>query len=735
MTGTKPSIQGKKKSDLNSLMSSSLDQIKNIDKSQFQILLIDDNINLIHSTKAIVEAYGYKCIIADGGESGLNVLRTTTIDIVLLDLSMPDIDGYEVLETIRYEDIQCEVIVVSGDATFESASKVFRDGALDFLNKPYNPSQLLSIIDSVAYKTGLKRQLKHISQTLKESEKRYRFIVSNSPDIIYMIDHNGFFTFVNDRVYDLLGYRPQDLIGVHFSTLVYDDDLELAKHTFNERCTGDRTSQNIEFRLKCLDRDTPHKSFELNSIAIGLSAMGIHQQGEECIPFLGVYGVARDISERKKAQDLIHFQAYHDLLTKLPNRELFLDRLKLSIAHADRNESKLAVMFLDIDGFKFINDSLGHAIGDSLLQQVSNRIKKILRDSDTVSRIGGDEFSILITELQNRTEAGLVAQKLIDGFNKPIDLENHEINISFSIGISVYPDDASNTDQLIQNADMAMYHIKGRGKNGFEYFSNYMKGIYEHRHTIEQDIRKALDQNQFEAYFQPQYNISNTQIFGLEALIRWNHPEKGLIYPDKFIPVAEEIGLINEIGLFMLETGCQYLREWLDNGYAPIKLSVNVSAYQLAENQFDVIVCNLVKQYRLPPNLLMVEITETTLMLEMETVLPRLKNLVKCGIGICIDDFGVGYSSLSYLQKLPIKILKIDRSFLSCISSDLEKACVIKAIVAMARELQLEVIVEGVETEQQLEYIRKIGCKMVQGFLLGRPAPHSEVTKLLQKNV
>ena len=735
MTGTKPFIQERDSYEkLTSLMSTRPVQVENIEKSEYKILLIDDNANLLHSTQAIIEAKGYRCQIADGGESGLSILRNAPIDIVLLDLAMPDIDGYEVLDTIQKEGFPCEVIIVSGEATFDNATRVFRGGALDFLNKPYNPARLISVIDNVTYKINLKRHLAKVSQTLEESEKRYRFIVSNSPDIIYMIDHKGFFTFVNDRAYDLLGYKPEDLIGEHFSALIHDDDIELANHVFNERRTGDRASHNIEFRLKCLDRDTPHKSFESNSIVIELSSMGVYQKDDKGIPFLGTYGVARDISERKKAQELIHFQAYHDLLTKLPNRELFLDRLKHSMSHADRNNSKLAVMFLDMDGFKFINDSLGHAVGDHLLQQVSNRLKKILRDSDTVSRIGGDEFSILIPELQNREEASLVAQKLIDGFYQPIKLDSHEITISFSIGISIYPDDATSTDQLIKNADMAMYHIKGRGKNGYEYFSDHMKSIYEHRHTIEQDIRKALDQNQFEPYFQPQYNIETSEIFGLEALIRWNHPEKGLIYPDNFIPVAEEIGLINEIGLFMLNAGCQYLREWLDKGCAPFKLSVNVSAFQLAESQFDIVVCNLIRKYQIPPNLIMVEITETTLMLEMENVLPRLKNLVKCGVGICIDDFGVGYSSLSYLQKLPIQILKIDRSFLNCASSDIDKVCVIKAIVAMARELKLEVIIEGVETSQQLEYIRQIGCKMVQGFLFGRPIPHQEITKLLENH-
>jgi diguanylate cyclase (GGDEF)-like protein/PAS domain S-box-containing protein len=733
MTGTKPYIQVKDNDEIANLMSNSPHNPEALDKIQHQILIIDDNINLLHSTKAIIEANGYRCIIADGGEAGLSVLRKAPIDIVLLDLAMPDIDGYQVLESIHQDKLPCEVIIVSGEATFENATKVFRQGALDFVNKPYNPGQLISTIDRVAYKISLKRHLAHISQTLEESEKRYRFIVSNSPDIIYMIDHKGFFTFVNERVYDLLGYRPEDLIGEHFSALIHEDDLELANHVFNERRTGERASHNVEFRLKCLDRETRHKSFESNSIVIELSSMGVYQKEPDSIPFLGTYGVARDISDRKKAQELIHFQAYHDLLTKLPNRELFLDRLKLSMSHADRNDCKLAVMFLDMDGFKFINDSLGHAVGDHLLQQVASRLRKILRDSDTVSRIGGDEFSILIPELQNRDEASLVAQKLIDGFYQPIVLDSHEITISFSIGISIYPDDASTTGQLIKNADMAMYHIKGRGKNGYEYFSDHMKSIYEHRHSIEQDIRKALDQNQFESYFQPQYNVNTAQIVGMEALIRWNHPEKGIIYPDNFIPVAEEIGLINEIGLFMLKTACQYLRALLDQGYNPVKLSVNVSAFQLAESQFDTIVCNLVKQYHLPADLLMVEITETTLMLDMETILPRLKNLVKCGIGVCIDDFGVGYSSLSYLQKLPIKLLKIDRSFLSCASHDHQQICIIKAIVAMARELDLEVIIEGVETEIQLGYIKKIGCNMVQGFLLGRPAPQAEVSKLLSK--
>jgi len=733
MSGTKPYIQYRTPDGLSSLLTSTPDPSQDFDPSKINILIIDDNSNLLYSTRSIIEANGYPCLIADGGEAGLNVLQQPNhnIDIVLLDLQMPEVDGYQVLENIHQQQINVDVIVVSGEATFDNATKVFRDGALDFLNKPYNPSQLLSVVQNVAHKRSLRKHLKATQKQLEESEKRYRFIVSNSPDIIYMIDHRGFFTFINDRITDLLGYKPEDLIGEHFSALVHEDDIIVAEHVFNERRTGERASQNVEFRLKSLDPEQESKTFESRTIVIELCSMGVYNLKADGTPYLGTYGVARDISERKKAQEMIHFQAYHDLLTKLPNRELFLDRLHLSISQAERNKSLLAVLFLDMDGFKFINDSLGHVIGDNLLQHVAHRLQQTLRDSDTVSRIGGDEFNVLVPELQHREEAGLIAQKILDAFIEPIVLENHEITISFSIGISVFPDDASCTEELIKNADMAMYHIKGRGKNGYEYFSDNMQSIYQHRHTIEQDIRKALDNNQFEAYYQPQIDISTNRIVGLEALIRWNHPEKGLINPDDFIPVAEEIGLISEIGLFMLDAGCQQLRDWLNQGYSPLKLSINVSAYQLAEKNFDVILCDLVNKYNLPRSLLMVEITETSLMQEMDLILPRLKNLVKCGIGICIDDFGVGYSSLSYLQTLPIETLKIDRSFLSCTLKDAEKTCIIKAIVAMARELKLDVVVEGVENNHQLEYVRSIGCQIVQGFLLGRPLPADEITSLI----
>ena len=697
------------------------------------ILIIDDNTSLLYSTQSFIEANGYRCYIADGGEAGLQILEQSSVDIVLLDLSMPDMDGYQVLDAMHASGIDSDVIVISGDATFNNATRAFRDGALDFIDKPYKPAHLLATIEHTLQKRQLRLQLREAQAALQASEKQFRFIVRNSPDIIYMVDDRGFFTFVNERIHELLGFTPDDLIGEHYSILVHEEDQQRARHVFDERRTGKRASNNIELRL--INRDDGHvvNNGESPEVTIELCSMGMYQKINGDKPhFEGTYGVVRDISDRKKAEETIRFQAYHDLLTRLPNRELFLDRLNMTLSQASRKGGMLAVLFLDMDGFKFINDTLGHVLGDSLLFQVATRLRQILRDTDTVARIGGDEFNILIPELQQREEAGVIANKIIEAFASPIHIDDHEITVSFSIGISVFPDDAESADELIKNSDMAMYHIKGRGKNSYEYFSDNMQSIYEHRHSIKQDIHRALENQQFEAFYQPQYDITQRRIVGVEALIRWNHPHKGLITPDQFIPLAEEVGMIGRIGRFMLHTGCRQLRRWLDQGRQAIKLSINVSAHQLNDENFDTLIGEMVRHYRIPRNHLIIEITESALMEDMDSIMPRLTNLVNHGVGICIDDFGVGYSSLAYLQTLPISSIKIDRSFLSCTSEGSNgKACILRAIVAMARELGLDIIVEGVESQGQLDYLLGIDCHVAQGFLLSHPLPAGETEQLL----
>lgn len=710
----------------------------NLDKRvELNILIIDDDDMMRESQRLLLAEMGLNSFEAADGEAGLTFLEENAVDLVLLDLNMPGVDGYGVLAQIEETSPDTEVIVVSGEASFENATRVMRGGAIDFLRKPYVPTDLINVINQVAYKRNLKQQVIAAERQLKASEKRYRFIVSHSPDIIYMLDNSGCFTFINQRITELLGFLPEDLVGRHYSELVHTEDMEIARYVFDERRTGERASHNVELRLKCKIPSQPARMFDTRTINIELNAMGVYAgQVNESDNLLGTYGVARDITERKRAEEVIHFQAYHDLLTRLPNRDLFCDRLMLAISQARRYEKKLAVMFLDMDRFKFINDSLGHLIGDQLLQQIASRLQGCLRDTDTLARIGGDEFNILIPELNSRDEAAAVAEKVIKVCETPFVVEHSDVMVSFSIGIAVFPEDGDSVESLIKHADMAMYHIKGHGKNGYEFFADHMRDIYQHRLTIEQGIRRGLEQGEFVPYYQPQVDVESGDMIGVEALVRWNHPEKGMMNPNDFIPLAEETGQIVDIGKFMLHAGCQQLQDWVAEGKNPIKLAVNVSALQLSEPDFDRFICDLVHYYDFPTNLLVLEITESSLLQDIDHVIGVLQNISNCGVGIAVDDFGTGYSSLGYLQMLPVQILKIDRSFLSCVKNAHRRVCVIKAIVAMARELQLDVVIEGVETIGQLDYVREdLKCSIVQGFLLGRPLPAEEVAGFFQGNI
>ncbi|MEE4279258.1 MAG: EAL domain-containing protein [Halieaceae bacterium] len=704
-----------------------------LERSNARLLMVDDDAATLKSSQRLLASEGFQCNTVRGGAEGIEALRSEAVDVLLLDLRMPDVDGFAVLDQLQSMGLDLETIVLSGHASFGNANQVFHKGACDFLPKPHSPAQLFGAIDRAIHKLNLRRKLTYVRNQLEQSEQRYHFIAANSPDLIYLLDNDGRFVYVNERAMKLLGYMPEELIGKHFSFILDHPRESSAYYAFRERRTGERSSRNVELNLKWNQRDEVLNSSGSDHVPIELNAMGMYQRvGGETL-FLGTYGVGRDISERRQAEETIRYLAYHDRLTRLPNRDLFLDRLKLSIAQTERNGSKLAVMFLDMDGFKYVNDTLGHVVGDRLLQLVANRLQGVLRDSDTVSRIGGDEFNVLLSNINGKEEAGLVARKIINAFAEPISVDKQQISVAFSIGISIFPDDASGSTDLIKNSDMAMYHIKANGKRGYEFFSESMQAIYEHRLRLEDEMRLALEHGQFECYFQPQYGMPGRSFFGMEALIRWNHPERGMVPPDLFIPVAEEIGLISEIGAYMLDRSCAHCRSWLDQGYDPAKVSINVSASQLLEHDFDEQVQSIVDRYKLPSGCIALEITESMLMQEMDTVIGLLGRMSRRGIDISIDDFGVGYSSLAYLQRLPINILKIDRSFLSAVDDASAKAGMLKGMVALAHGLDLKVIMEGVETSTHLDYVTDARCDIVQGYYLARPMPASEVQKQLRR--
>lgn len=698
------------------------------------LLVVDDEPLMCRSLKELLELNGFDCQMAIGGEEAILRVQQQQFDLILLDLNMPGVDGHQVMDYVKEYHLHTDVIVVSGETTFDEAAWALHKGANDFIRKPYAAGELLHSVKKCLRKRHLEQENQRIQSCLAESERRHRFFVNNSPDIIYMLDTRGRFNFVNDRALQLLGYSREELIGLHYSEIVYAEDVDKARLVFDAHRTGRRAVQDVELRLERKPKsDALGPAFGSRMLTVELNAMGAYES-IEAYPgkrFVGTYGVIRDISERKRAEEIINHQLYHDVLTSLPNRALFWDRLEVALCRAKRNHQMLAVMFLDLDGFKVVNDSLGHLTGDELLQAVAMRLRACMREGDTLARAGGDEFNLLLPEINCREDAAAIAEKLIDNLKHPITLGGHEICVGLSIGIALYPDDGVNMEVLIRHADMAMYHIKARGKNGYEFFSDNMLARVSKHFSIESGLRHALEDNQFALYYQPQYAADSGRIVGVEALIRWNHPQEGLISPADFIPLAEETGLISDIGEWVLREACAEYSRWQQAGMPDIRMAVNLSAAQLYRADFVENVLALLQEHDMPGDCLELEITENMLMQDMEHMVQKLQLLAKHGIRVSVDDFGTGYSSLGYLQALPLHTLKMDRSFVSHIEAVDEQHSIVTAIVTMAKGLGLNIIAEGVETEVQLEYLRSIGCPEVQGFLFAKPMSAENIQPLL----
>lgn len=705
------------------------------DEPKPRLLVVDDEPHMRLSLQQLLGMQGYAVDICNSGKTALMMLQSRMYDIVLLDLFMPEMNGYALLDCIVERKIDCTVIVVSGDTAISAAIHALRSGAYDFLRKPYEPEELLKTVENALHQRYLERQLNFMHQKLDKSEKWHRYLVDNSPDVIYTLDSEGRFTYINQRVKSLLGYGKEDLLNRHYTLLIHPEDLECAKHAFNDKRTGQRSTRNGEMRLLCKPATESSYQAEPAFITVELNAMGIYDTPEpsEQSKFFGTYGVAKDISERKQAEEMIYHQAYHDMLTGLPNRLLFKDHLILGMAQAKRNRRKLAVMFLDLDRFKIINDTMGHVVGDQLLQSVAMRLAKCVREGDTLARQGGDEFTLLLPQIDDPKDAANAASKLLETLNRPFRVGGQDHYFSASIGIAIYPDDGDTVDALVKNADIAMYHVKELGRNNFAFFSNAKTAVFSHRMSLENDLRRAIANHEFELYYQPQINTHEGKIVGMEALIRWNHPERGMLAPNEFIPLAEETGLINMIGEWVLNTACNQAQEWKNDGLSFNRIAVNISACQIEQADFVEKIKFALDMSGLESGSLDLEITESAMMKDVDDSRDKLRQIAELGVQISIDDFGTGYSSLAYLKDLPIHTLKIDQSFIRDLTEDITENSIVSAMIQIARGLKLRLLAEGVETALQLEFLRKNNCEECQGYYFSQPVPAHDATDLLAK--
>lgn len=566
--------------------------------------------------------------------------------------------------------------------------------------------------------TFLMSVIRNDTRLLRESEQRLVDFIDSANDLIYSSTPDGKFFYANRSWQHLMGYEMEELAGIQLWDLVPVANRNRFINEFNRLMAGGHAEL----------LETMFLTREGREVVLEGHMTLSRKDGEP----VAAWGSFRDVTERILVQKQLYQLAHYDILTNLPNRALLLDRMQRAKSHAKRGRNRMGLLFLDLDRFKIINDTLGHPVGDKLLISVGNRLRGCCREVDTVSRIGGDEFIIVLEGLKDRIDAETFAKKVMQNLCEPHSVEDHELFVTGSIGIAIYPDDDVDLDNLLKKADIAMYAAKGQGTNSFRFYDSSMEENSHRRFVMENSMRRALENGDFLLHYQPKLNIISGEITAIEALLRWQHPELGLIAPADFIPIAEETGLIIPLGEWVLREACVQNRLWQDQGHFSLRVAVNLSGYQLQQPHFQEVVQKVLDESSLDPRYLELEITETVVMQNPDFTVLLLDRLCDMGIHISIDDFGTGYSSLSHLKRFSVNTLKMDKSFVRDVVHSGTDAAIATAIIAMGRSLNLSVIAEGVETEGQLEFLRKTECDEVQGFLFSRPIPPAELVQFMK---
>jgi diguanylate cyclase (GGDEF)-like protein/PAS domain S-box-containing protein len=641
-------------------------------------------------------------------------------DVVLLDLGLPDASGLVVVRRAQAAAPRVPMVVLTGLDDEALAAQALNAGAQDFLIK--GKIEASGLFRALRYAS----ERKILEETLFEEKERAQVTLRSIGEGVICADILGNVTFLNLVAERSTGWSLQEAAGRPMAEIFRTRDNNSAFNT-------ETTAEMAILQIRAMHLPSSCVLVRRDGVAIPIeeSIAPIHNREGRAI---GAVIVFRDVSAARATALQITHSAEHDFLTGLPNRMLLNDRIDQAIILAQRSSMKVAVLFLDLDGFKHINDSLGHPIGDKLLKSIATRLAKCVRSTDTVSRQGGDEFVVLLSEINRPNSVSITATKILEAIASSHSVEQHDLHITASIGVSTYPDDGLNAETLIKNADTAMYQMKENGRQGYRFFTPAMNARAVERQSIEESLRRALLRDEFVLHYQPMVSLATRAIVGAEALIRWTHPTRGSMEPAQFIPIAEDCGLIVPIGRWVLREACKQSRAWIDSGYPAISMAVNVSATEIGEARFLEEVFEILRNSGLEPGLLEIELTESVLMKRVESTVLILKALRERGAHVAIDDFGTGYSSLSYLRKFPIDTLKVDQSFVRQIGAGGGDAAIVTAVINMALSLKLRIVAEGVETKAELSFLEAHKCDVAQGFFFSKPVCAQEFVKLLKRD-
>ena len=697
-----------------------------------KILIVDDQEVNLRLLEHLLESGGYTAISSTlDARAVAGLHQRHQFDLIILDLVMPAMSGYAVMDALRPLELEgyLPVLVIAADPDAKLAA--LEAGARDFISKPFDALEVLTRIRNMLEVRLLHRAARQYNALLERTVgqrtaelQRFRGAMDATTDAIFLVDVLGMaLVDVNDGACRLLGYARAQLLSLSPGALLPSPPpAPLA------------TLQGGPAHLATEVTECELVRHDLSLVPVELSWHWYAQSpvpGGHAAGGLLLIAVARDISERRQAQERLKHLAHYDGLTGLPNRSLFYQTLAQAVELAQEKSWRIVVLFIALDRFKSINDTLGAALGDELLRQFSNRLVECVRLRDTVGRLGNDEFALILTMSRNQQEAVAVANQVREALRAPFDLRGHAATLTASIGIAMYPDDATDPETLIKYANTAMGGAKQAGRDGYRFFTAGMNVQVLARLDLELALRHALEHEQFILYYQPKVDLRTGRISGVEALLRWRRPGYGLVAPAEFVPVLEDTGLIVRVGAWVIHAACRQIAEWRDSEVGPVHVAVNVSSRQFAEGDLEGEVTRALAQYQVAPELLELELTETALMSNAERTIVVLGKLKKIGVKVAIDDFGTGYSSLAYLQRFPIDKLKIDIAFVRNITSNPNDAAIALAIISMAHSLKLSVVAEGVESRPQLEYLRRNRCDEIQGFYFSRALPALELGQMI----